>query len=225
VWFFQGSIFIEWKSTGSLLWIHGKRAFLSAFSRLAFLLTFSDFRSGLWEKYYLVCYSSPAYLSELIFFLAPPSLKTSWLYAKLDQPSWPIFTSISGISTSKAVTISCFLSYPSFLLPLVLTATFSTAFIRGSQKGARQPSDDTLKECLKEMLRLPGQGPIFIILDALDECPDSSGIPSPRSEVLELVKELVDLDLKRTSHLRDQSARGRHPSCSRAAGVPFRFLA
>ena len=26
VWFFQGSIFIEWKSTGSLLWIHGKRA-------------------------------------------------------------------------------------------------------------------------------------------------------------------------------------------------------
>jgi archaellum component FlaC len=25
-WFFQGSIFREWKSTGSLLWIHGKRA-------------------------------------------------------------------------------------------------------------------------------------------------------------------------------------------------------
>ena len=24
-WFFQGSIFREWKSTGSLLWVHGKR--------------------------------------------------------------------------------------------------------------------------------------------------------------------------------------------------------
>ena len=24
-WFFQGSIFQEWKSAGSLLWIHGKR--------------------------------------------------------------------------------------------------------------------------------------------------------------------------------------------------------
>ena len=24
-WFFQGSLFEEWKSTGSLLWIHGKR--------------------------------------------------------------------------------------------------------------------------------------------------------------------------------------------------------
>ncbi|KAF8265681.1 ankyrin repeat-containing domain protein [Lactarius quietus] len=46
------------------------------------------------------------------------------------------------------------------------------------------------------MLRLPGQGPIFLVLDALDECPDSSGIPSPRDEVLQLVKELVDLHLQ-----------------------------
>ncbi|KAF8265678.1 ankyrin repeat-containing domain protein [Lactarius quietus] len=62
--------------------------------------------------------------------------------------------------------------------------------------GTRQPSDDTLKECLKEMLRLPRQGPIYIILDALDECPDSSGIPSPRDEVLQLVNELVGLHLQ-----------------------------
>ena len=64
------------------------------------------------------------------------------------------------------------------------------------ENGTRQPSDDTLKECLIKMLRLPGQGPIFIILDALDECPDSSGFPSPRDEVLQLVKELVDLRLQ-----------------------------
>ena len=64
------------------------------------------------------------------------------------------------------------------------------------ENGTRQPSDDTLKECLKEMLRVPGQGPIFIVLDALDECPDTSGIPSSRDEVLQLVKELVDLHLQ-----------------------------
>ncbi|KAH9162308.1 hypothetical protein EDB89DRAFT_2234739 [Lactarius sanguifluus] len=64
------------------------------------------------------------------------------------------------------------------------------------KNGAHQPSDDTLKECLKEMLRLPEQESIFIVLDALDECPDSSGIPSPRDEVLQLVKELIDLDLQ-----------------------------
>ena len=50
------------------------------------------------------------------------------------------------------------------------------------ENGTRQPSDDALMECLKRMLglRLQGQGPIFIILDALDECPDSSAFPSPR---------------------------------------------
>ena len=31
-WFFQGSFFQEWKSTGSLLWIHGKREPSSSFS-------------------------------------------------------------------------------------------------------------------------------------------------------------------------------------------------
>ena len=30
-WFFQGSIFEEWKTTGSLLWIHGKGMHLSHF--------------------------------------------------------------------------------------------------------------------------------------------------------------------------------------------------
>ena len=61
--------------------------------------------------------------------------------------------------------------------------------------GTQQPSGDAFKECLKEMLRLLAEGPIFIILDALDECPDSCGLPSPRDEVLQLVKELVDLRL------------------------------
>ena len=61
--------------------------------------------------------------------------------------------------------------------------------------GAQQPSDDTLTQCLKELLTLPDQPPIFLILDALDECPNISGIPSPRDQVLQLVKELVDLHL------------------------------
>jgi len=32
-WFFQGSIFEEWKSSPSLLWIHGKRTFLFLYIR------------------------------------------------------------------------------------------------------------------------------------------------------------------------------------------------
>jgi len=61
--------------------------------------------------------------------------------------------------------------------------------------GALEPDIDSLKECMKEMLNLPGQGPIYIIIDALDECPDRSGTPSAREEVLDLIEELVDLGL------------------------------
>ena len=50
-------------------------------------------------------------------------------------------------------------------------------------------------ECLKEMLAVEAHGPTYIIIDALDECPITSTIPSPREEVLELVEELVGLRL------------------------------
>ncbi|KAH9166014.1 hypothetical protein EDB89DRAFT_1857780, partial [Lactarius sanguifluus] len=61
--------------------------------------------------------------------------------------------------------------------------------------GARKPGTSTLIACLKEMLTLPGQGPIYIILDALDECPNISGIPPARKQVLDLLKDLVGLQL------------------------------
>ena len=61
--------------------------------------------------------------------------------------------------------------------------------------GARQPNDDILKRCLKEMLTLPDQRPIYLIFDALDECSNVSGIPTPRKRVLQLVNELVDLHM------------------------------
>src|SRR6202789_3140484 len=50
-------------------------------------------------------------------------------------------------------------------------------------RGVQKPSDHAMAECLKQMLALEGQGPTYIILDALDECPVMSGIPSPREEV------------------------------------------
>jgi hypothetical protein len=61
--------------------------------------------------------------------------------------------------------------------------------------GARQPTDQELTKCLREMLTLPDQCPIYLIIDALDESPDTFGIPSTREEVLQLVTELVELRL------------------------------
>ena len=37
--------------------------------------------------------------------------------------------------------------------------------------GSQHPSDGDLVKCLKDMLKLPGQATIYIIIDALDECP------------------------------------------------------
>src|ERR1700760_1730139 len=36
-------------------------------------------------------------------------------------------------------------------------------------RGKEQPSDIVLTECLKDMLKLPDQRPIYLIIDALDE--------------------------------------------------------
>jgi hypothetical protein len=47
--------------------------------------------------------------------------------------------------------------------------------------------------CLKEMLALPEQGPVYIILDALDECPNTSGIPSACEEILDFLEDLVSV--------------------------------
>ena len=62
-------------------------------------------------------------------------------------------------------------------------------------RGVQKPSDRAMVECLKEMLALDVQEPTYIIMDALDECPVTSTIPSPREEVLEFVDEIVGLRL------------------------------
>ena len=61
--------------------------------------------------------------------------------------------------------------------------------------GKNQPSDSVLTNCLQDMLSLPDQCPIYLIMDALDESPISSGIPSPRERLLQLLKGLVNLGL------------------------------
>ena len=61
--------------------------------------------------------------------------------------------------------------------------------------GKNQPSHSVLTKCLEDMLLLPDQLPIYLIMDALDESLITSGIPSARERVLQLLKRLFDLDL------------------------------
>ncbi|KAH9166455.1 hypothetical protein EDB89DRAFT_218772 [Lactarius sanguifluus] len=48
--------------------------------------------------------------------------------------------------------------------------------------GTQEPSEDALSQCLVEMLRVPGQPAMYIVVDALDECPNISGIPTAREQ-------------------------------------------
>jgi hypothetical protein len=72
----------------------------------------------------------------------------------------------------------------------VLSDLYST-----HRHGCQQPSDGALIQCLKTILGLPGQETIYIIADALDECPNNRGLPSSREKVLGLIKQLMDLRL------------------------------
>jgi hypothetical protein len=64
-------------------------------------------------------------------------------------------------------------------------------FYSEHDKGLRPPSDDALAGCLKDLLNLPGLAPVYLIVDALDECPNPSVVRSPRAKVLSLIEELV----------------------------------
>jgi len=59
--------------------------------------------------------------------------------------------------------------------------------------GSLRPGDDALLSCLETMLKTEGQPIVYIIIDALDECPNDFGVNSPREWVLEL--KLVELHL------------------------------
>ena len=64
--------------------------------------------------------------------------------------------------------------------------------------GSRQPSEDALIECLKEILKLSEQAPVYLIVDALDECPVTSSLSSPRDKVLMVMENLIDSQFPNT---------------------------
>jgi hypothetical protein len=61
----------------------------------------------------------------------------------------------------------------------------------GCRDGTQQPSETALANCLKAMFELSDRVPIFIFLDALDECPCDTGTPSAREKVLDFVENVV----------------------------------
>ncbi|KAI0290184.1 hypothetical protein B0F90DRAFT_1825391 [Multifurca ochricompacta] len=131
----------------------------------------------------------------------PGSGKSVLWYENSDSFSWPPWRTLLRFKDTARQSardlVSSLLAQlceQSDLCSDILSRLYST-----HAAGSRQPRIDALLDCLKDMLALPGQGPIYIILDGLDESPKTSGTPSKRESILELVEWLVNL---RGSNLR-----------------------
>jgi hypothetical protein len=70
-----------------------------------------------------------------------------------------------------------------------------TRFYLEHANGSQNPSDAALFRCLTDVLQLPKQAPVYLIVDGLDECPNTTSLPSPREKVLKLVEDLIDSQL------------------------------
>ncbi|KAI0301671.1 hypothetical protein B0F90DRAFT_1950202, partial [Multifurca ochricompacta] len=157
-WFFEGSTFKDWKSSGSLLWVHGKPG--SGKSILC---------STIIQDIELMCEAGLASMAYFYFDFRDTT--------KQD---------LHNLLPSLLIQLSAMSDPCCDILSRMYSA---------HKNGMRHPSDQVLIKCLKEMTSLPNQEPIYIIMDALDECSNTSGMPTPREQVLDLIKNLIGLSL------------------------------
>ncbi|KAI9436579.1 hypothetical protein H4582DRAFT_1816479 [Lactarius indigo] len=157
-WFFRGSMFDEWKSTGSLLWIYGKPG------------------SGKT----ILC---SAIVQDIVTLSEAGSASMAYFYFDFrDLDKQHIRNLLPSLLIQLSAQSDC---RRDILSRLYLT----------HDNGEKKPRVGVMTQCLRDMLTIDDQRPIYIILDALDECPNSSGIPSPREQVVTLIKDLVNLHL------------------------------
>ena len=70
-----------------------------------------------------------------------------------------------------------------------------STFYSTHRNGAQSPSDDELVQCFMDLLKCPGPRPVYLIIDALDECPSTSSLSSPREKLLSFLEDLVEARL------------------------------
>jgi hypothetical protein len=68
-------------------------------------------------------------------------------------------------------------------------------FYSDHANGSQHPGNDELVRCLKDILGVPGRAPVYLIVDGLDECSNTSAMPSPREKVLMLLQDLTNSQL------------------------------
>ena len=192
-WFTQGTTFNEWKnkSTGSVLWIHGIRVsqnFLSLPAADRF-----QYHSGLRKDCFLVCDTTAiSRLDVLMFLISSTIIQDIWSMCATESANLAFFY-FDHRDAAK-------LDSRSFLSSLLVQLSnqsdhffglLSTLYM-AHDRGSRQPGEHELMQCLQGMIS-QGKLPVYMIIDGLDECPDSSDLASPRAEVLEIIQGLVGI--------------------------------
>ena len=152
---------------------------------------FFAFRSGSWKKRILVRDIIMSLFRELIVFVSSAIIEDIRAIRKAGLASLAFF--YCDFRDDRKKELRGLLS--SFLVQLYHQSDsyfhILSKFYIEHDKGSRPPSDDDLAGCLKDLLNLGGLPPVYLIVDALDECPNPSVVRSPRAEVLNLLKELV----------------------------------
>ena len=195
-WFLHSDTLPEWKTAGpsSLLWIHGKRRLpLSAHS-----FAKTDVRPLSQLAQERVCFGAltPQYsLLELTVLVSSAIIQEIEVLRKSGLASLAFYyhdfredqkKDLRGLVSSVLFQL-CDQSDSYYDILLNFYSTH--------RRGAQHPSNDGLLRCLKDLLGLSGQAPVYLIIDALDECPNTSTMPSPREEILMLVEQLVESQL------------------------------
>ena len=194
-WFIQGNMFSEWRTSAVpslLLWVHGKRLFIPSFCDPTGTKSIFGFAAGagksvFWYVKFFIIFPS----RELIVFVSSTITEAIHAMRKAGLASLAFF--YCDFREDRKRELRGLLS--SFLVQLYHQSDsyfdILSKFYSEHDKGSRPPSDGALAGCLMDLLKLPGQAPVYLIVDGLDECPNPSVVRSPRAKVLSLIEELV----------------------------------
>ena len=82
------------------------------------------------------------------------------------------------------------------LRPVRLLLQYSFHFHSTHRDGAQSPRDEELIRCLVDLVKLPGPPPVYLIVDGLDESPNTSTQSFHRERVLSFLDDLVKTQLQ-----------------------------